>query len=99
MNRCSQTNERGTVKDHGYTCRFYLNHTVLLYEAFKYSDVAKPLVYVGTNIEPLCVAFCSIIHCNILVNYLTFCLSVLQSVCASPIIFNQLEQIYNSIVK
>jgi hypothetical protein len=48
--------------------------TILFDEAFK-CDGAKFWRYVGTHAESLCLEFCNFVHCHILVNYLTVCLS------------------------
>jgi hypothetical protein len=61
----------------------YLQDIILFDEAFKYGDGAKYWCYVGTNTEPPCVEVFNFVQCCILMNYLTFCLSVSLSICMS----------------
>jgi hypothetical protein len=54
---------------------------IIFYEAFKYGDDMKFCRYDATNNEPLGPEFCNFVQCPILVNSLTFYLSV----CVSPL--------------
>jgi hypothetical protein len=74
----------GTAKGHGHTYNYtnevwyserswaYLHVLcvcVLFDETFEYGDGVKCWGYVGTNVGPLCVAFCNFIQCHIFVKF------------------------------
>jgi hypothetical protein len=70
-----------TVKYHGHTYKFHLNRWAHFYFT-KVLNMAmiRDVNFVLTNAETLCLEFCNSALCHILVNYLTFYLSVCPSV-------------------
>jgi hypothetical protein len=50
--------------------------TSLFEEVFKHGGSAQFLFYVGTNTEQICVKYCNFVQCRILVNCLSFYVSV-----------------------
>jgi hypothetical protein len=63
MNSC-------TLKDHGHTCMFYLNH-IFFEGAFEHCSTTKFWGSVGTNAELICVEFYNFGQHHIFVSYLS----------------------------